>query len=592
MESEARVGLPRLLFGAIFVLALGLRLSSLGAFPLNDAESGEALWAAEGTPEDSVFWPREADNAASSAVYQTATWMAFQAFGGGAAVARVFPALVGAFVVVPPWLLRRRLGLLSALITSFLLAVSPTMLATSRAADGASAAMVAVTLGGAALLLALDEQWSPKKANAIFAASLAVGLAAGPAFFVGLVGLAPAILLARRLAAGAWSGAAWDRLRPLLPRAIGIGVLGAVVLAVAAGFLPRGMTALAEGLRVWLLGWIGPGEMHALSPVVILLIYEPLILIFGVIGAVAAGRTRAPLNLGAGLWVACALLVAILYPARSGAVVAWVVLPLAALAGQSLAREAERFRALAAPWQAAGVAGLVLLLFLYVGVQLSAYASGIGPGLSPLVPQARLAVAGGALIVTTLALVLIGLGWSWDIARSGAAAAGAVLLLWVTLSSGWRLNYVRLRLGASELWSSSAPAYGVPRLAATIDSLSVAVRGVRDDIPLAIESAHPPPSLLWVVRAHPRFATSDSGVAESPPIVLEPWTELAPQLPADYLGQTVVLRETNGFTGLLPPDFLRWWWRREVPAVEDRWLLLVRSDVATLGESEVDLSAP
>jgi hypothetical protein len=91
---------------------------------------------------------------------------------------------------------------------------------------------------------------------------------------------------------------------------------------------------------------------------------------------------------------------------------------------------------------------------------------------------------------------------------------------------------------------------------------------------------------VWALRAFPRFTTSDSAVAESPPVILMQQTVLEPQLRADYLGQSVVIGETWDFAGAFPPDALQWWWRRRVPVVEDSWLLLVRADIATLGEVE------
>jgi len=584
-EDEARLTLRHLLFAAIFLLALGMRLSHLGALPLDDAEATQALWAAEGTPEDSVFWP-QVDGSGSSAAYQTATWAIFQLAGGSEATARLFPAVVGALIVLPPWLLRRRLGPAGALSASFLLAISPTLVATSRTADGTSGAMLAAALGAAALILALDEQWSPRQAMALLAGAVALGFASGPAFYLGLLSLAPAAGLMLATTPGLWAGGEWGRFKAKLPAAIGAGILGAIVLAVAAGLLPRGLTALAEGLRVWLLDWIGPGGMHALSPMAILAAYEPLVLVFGVLGAVTAIRGRDSLSVGAAWWAGLALLVTVLYPGRSGEAVAWTTIPLALLAGPSLAGEAERVRRLPSPWQAFGVAALVALLLVYAGVQLSAFASGIGPGASPLVPEARLAVAAGAAIVALLAVVLIGLGWSWGVARSGVAAAGALLLLFLTVSSGWRLNYFRQRLGAGELWTVSNPTYGIPRIASTLASLSTTARGVSDELPIAIDAQAAPASLVWALRAFPRFTTSDSAVAETPPVILMRQTGLEPQLRADYLGQSVVIGETWDFAGPVPPDALQWWWRRRVPVVEDPWLLLVRADIATLGEAE------
>jgi hypothetical protein len=588
-ENGKRLG--HVLFAGIFLLALGIRLSNLGAFPLSDAEAKEALWAAEGTPEDSVFWPQE-NGAATSAAYQALTWAVFQLAGGSEATARLFPAVIGALIVLPPWFLRRRLSRLGALLASFLLAISPTLVATSRAADGTSSAMLAATLGATALILGLDEDWRPRQVTALFAGCVALGLAAGPAFYLGLFSLVPAAGLMLVTSPKPWAAAQWSDIKAKLPTAVGLGVAGAIVLSFAAGLLPRGGTALAEGLRVWLLGWIGPGNMHALTPVAILAVYEPLAVVFGIIGGVTAIRTRNSVAVGAVWWAVLALLVAVVYPGRSGPAVAWCTIPLAALAGLGLARQAERLQRLASPWQAVGVAALVTLLLVYAGVQLSAYASGIGPGASPQIPEARLAVAAGAIIVVCLAVVLIGLGWSWEVARSGVASAGALLLLFLTLSSGWRLNFFRQRQGAGELWTVSTPTYGIPRIASTLASLSMTTRGVPDDLPIAVDDPAPPASLLWALRGFPRFTTSDSSTAESPPVVLTRLPGVAPELRADYLGQTVVISETWDFDGPLPPGALHWWWRRRLPVVEDPWLLLVRADVATLGESQAGEGQP
>lgn len=590
-ERAGHIRVDHLFLGVIFVLALGLRASGLGALPLNDTEAREALWAAEGTPEDSVFWPQE-DSLGSSAAYQTLTWAVFQLAGGGDAAARLFPALLGSLIVLPPWLLRRRLGVAGALAAAFLLAISPTLIATSRTADGTSMAMVSTALGVAAMILALDGAWRARQAMLLLAGCLALGIAAGSPFYHALLSLAAAAALMLVTAPKPWTRDQWEGVKGGIPAAVGLGVAGAIVLALGAGLLPRGLTALAEGLRVWLEGWIGPGAMHSLSPLAILVVYEPLVVVFGTVGAAGAIRSRNSIAIGYSWWALLALLIAVVYPGRSGTVAAWCTIPLAMLAGMSLAGEVERVRRLPSPWPALGVAALITGLFTYAGVQLSAFASGIGPGASPMMPEARLAVAAGAVIVAILAIILIGLGWSWDVARSGVAIGGALLLLLLTVSSGWRLNYVRERLGAGEVWSVSAPTYGIPRIASTLVSLSMSARGVIDELPIAIQDGAPPPSLVWALRRFPSFTTSDSALAESPPVILLRKTGLEPQLRADYLGQTIAIGERWDFAGPIPPSPLRWWWQREIPTAEDLWLLLVRADIATLGESEAGGGQP
>lgn len=591
-ESSPSVSFRNLLFGGVLVLAFALRLANLGASPLSDKEAHEALWAAVGTPAASDFWPSEGASPASSALYQSIAWVVFQLGGGSEATARLLPALIGALIVLAPWLLRRRLGTAGALLAAFLLAISPTLVAISRIAGGTSAAIVAVALGTAGLILVLDGELEPRRATALLATCLAVGLTAGAATFFGLVSLGGAAGLMLVTAPHLWPGRRAAGLRSILSRALGIGAAGAVVIALAAGWLPGGLASLAEGARSWLLGWIGPGEMHSLTPLPMVLAYEPLVVVFGIIGAVSAFRRQDAVGVGAAWWAILALALAVAYPGRSGELVAWCAVPLAWLAGSTLAWEAERLWSQPSRWQASGVGALLLFLLVYAGLQLASYASGIGPGFAQLNPELRLTVAAGAVAIVGVAAVLIGFGWSWSVARSGAVLAWTGALLILTLFAGWRLNFVYWESGPPELWEVSAPTRGLARLESTVESLSISARGVRDELPIAIDDSSPPPSLIWALRSFPRFSTSDSGSAESPPILVMRDLGSVPSLPVDYLGQSIVLGQTWDFAGPLPPDWLGWLWRRRFPVREATWVLLVRADVATHGESEVSETQP
>lgn len=589
-ESSRGIHWRDLAFGGILVLALGLRLADLGSVPLSDAEAREALSSAAGTDAASAFWS-ESERPASSGLYLAATWLLFQATGSGEAAARFFPAILGALIVLPPWLLRRRLGDTGALMAAFLLAISPSLVAISRTAGGGSAAVVGLTLAAACLVLAMEGDLAPRRASILLGASLAIGLAGGSLFFLGVFGFVIAVLFAGWIGPRAWpTGRFGEVLRSVLPAAIAAGIGGAIVLSVLGGILPRGATSLGEGLRLWLMGWAGGGTLHPVGPSVLLLVYEPLVLVFGVVGLIGASRARDALGIGLGLWAAVALVLAIVYPGRTGEAVAWSVIPLAVLAGRALAREVEVLVGGRSPWAAVGVAALLLVLFLYAGLQLSAYAGGIGPGAAPLDPRLRLGVAIGALVVAALAAILIGFGWSFAIARSGAAGATAAVLLLMTVSAGTWLNFHRERLGAHELWASTAPTYGLNRLNATLHSLAMTSTGVRDELPLAIFAGDVPPSLVWAARDLDRFHTSDSGVAEDPPLILLPADSTLPDFLSEYVGQTIVTGEGWDFDGPLPPRGLTWWFRRTLPTTETTWILLVRSDLATLGEA--DLAPP
>lgn len=586
-EPARSASLKSLVFAGILLLSLCVRLALLGAAPLGDAEAREALNAASGTTESSPFW-YEAERAPSaSGAYQAGTWLLFQAVGSSDATARLLPALLGSLVVLSPWLLRRRLGTAPALAASCLLAVSPILVASSRHASGAGIATTALALAASLGILALDGDLSRERAVVAIGAAVALGLAAGPLFFAGLLGLLVASILASTVVTSAWPpGAAREAGRRILPGALQIGLVGAAVISTGAGLLPRGWTALGEGLRQWLTGWIGVGSMHALTPPGILAAYEPLVLVFGVVGTVAAWRTRDVLGVGLSLWAGVGLLLAVAYPGRDGASLAWSVVPLAVLAGRAVVGEAETILGQRSPWTGVGVAALLVVLAFYAGIQLSAYAGGIGPGVNPLNVGLRLWIALGALLVCGLTVVLIGFGWSWQVARSGAFLAASVTLIFMTVSTGTSLNGQPERLGADELWSPTAPTYGIHRLASTLASLSSSETGVRGELPLAILAVEPPPSLLWASRGLPRFETTDSGSPESPPLLLLPLDAPIPESSESYLGQTIPISERWDFFGPFPSDPIQWWFRRSLPTIETIWVLLVRADVATLGESE------
>lgn len=584
--TEISRGIDRrtLAFAAIVLVALLLRVADLGSMPLGDAEAQEALNAA-GARLGSPFWDAAQRLPSSSGAYKIGTWILFEALGSGNALARVLPAVLGSLVVIGPWLLRRRLGVSIALCASLLLAISPILVATSRTAGGGSAALLGLTLAAAFLVLAVDGDLEGGKAVVAVGASLALGMGGGPQFFFGLAGLGVAGLVLYVAWRGDSRGRGWETASAVLPQALGIGVIGALVLSSAAGLQPQGWTALGESVRRWLVGWITPDGMHPATPAATLLFYDPLIFAFGILGLIRAWRLRDAFGVGLGLWAVSSLLLAIAYAGRTPDILMWCVVPLALLAGRALLSEAEAFLAQPSPWGGMGVASVLLVLALYAGMQLTAYAEGIGPGVSPLNPGLRLVIALGALVVGALVAVLVGFGWNWRLPRSGVALTAGLVLLLVTISSGTWLNFERGRMGAQELWAPSAPTDGVLRLEATLASLSTSATGVREELPLLILSKDPAPSVVWAARALDRFETSDSGRPESPPLVLTPLDGPPYESASEYLGQTIPVQQRWDFPGPVPTDLLRWWLRRDLPTVETTWVLLVRSDIATQGES-------
>ena len=142
------------LYAILFVLALGLRLYSLG-----DLNAVSPLEAAQ-------IWPAWLDQSASSLeesglpeprppaspLLHTVQRALFLITGGGSSFwARFGPACAGAGLVLAAWGLRRRMGRGAALMAAALFAFDPWLLSFSRMADGATLSV----LTGVLLLAAL-----------------------------------------------------------------------------------------------------------------------------------------------------------------------------------------------------------------------------------------------------------------------------------------------------------------------------------------------------------------------------------------------------------------------------------------------------
>lgn len=157
------------------------------------------------------------------------------------------------------------------------------------------------------------------------------------------------------------------------------------------------------------------------------------------------------------------------------------------------------------------------------------------------------------------------------------AAAGAI-----TLASLWRLNFDPRGFGVGELFRPEASGPSLNLLVETTETFSLASTGRSDSIPLDLRG-DPPPALAWALRRFPRRPLAFSPFDEQPPVVLVREGE-TPSLGADYLGQVFLIGERWAWGGILPADPVTWMVRREGRTVPERWLLLLRADLVSLGE--------
>jgi hypothetical protein len=84
----------------------------------------------------------------------------------------------------------------------------------------------------------------------------------------------------------------FEEFRRLFTIKSGVWVALVVMLLVASGvgFYWNGLAGLGESITEWLHGWTEPGTQSAIAYAVMLLAYEPLFVVMGIVGAVLAWR--------------------------------------------------------------------------------------------------------------------------------------------------------------------------------------------------------------------------------------------------------------------------------------------------------------
>lgn len=340
--------LERAAYGLIALLAVTLRLVGLGEWPLGPAEAAQALPAldaARGLPYDL---------AGTSPLLCTLQRLLFMGLGANEALARVWPALLGALSALCFYALRDRLTRGGALAAAALWAISPLAVFTARQGlgDGLTPSLALVLL--ACVNLSVQRTTGETTTRAapwpiLAAATLGLLLATGPAAYtVVMISLAAAVCWRAELG-GLWSGVrgTW---RSMATAGIVALAFGATCFSLA----PAGLASAADLAEAWLSG-LAPlaGEYGAWDVLRRLLLSEPLALGFGIAGLIVAARRRERFGLFAGLATGIALLVAVVGQGRHPMALGLVVLGLVILGGPAVAaavRGVAGWRGQADPW--------------------------------------------------------------------------------------------------------------------------------------------------------------------------------------------------------------------------------------------------
>lgn len=534
-----------------FFIAIGLRLVQLGAIPLNDAEAQAALQALRiSQSENTALSPHP--------FYILSTSILFLIYGGGTDfLARLFPALIGSFLVFAPLLFDDRLKPRPSLILAFFIALDPGLVAISRQA---ASPIFAITFLIFTFGFINKSKWT---SASIFAA---LALLSGPSLWLGLLGLLITWMISQLFNRQPLNFK-FSNFQPLLiPFLITFITVGTLFLTV-----PNGLSATFASIPEFFKSWVNISETSQGMVSLSLLIYQPLALLLAIFAIIRGAINNIKRIIFLSIWFLVSLLLVIFLPARQMADLAWTLIPMSALASLEFSRAFNIF-----PEERSEVAGVI---FLTVFIWVFAWLGFAGMTWFPADSREyalRFWMLIGSIVLLLLSLILVAAGWSARTARIGGVWGFAIAL--GALSLGGTFGAAGLRgLNAPELWWQNKIPAQADLLLETVNQVSEFYTGDDTSASVVIVGLDSP-ALAWTLREHNLQIIDSLDATSSPDMVITPF-ENNPVLVAAYRGQDFNWRQTY-LWNISPFDvWVRWVTLREISYAGESIILWARDDL-------------
>ena len=556
-----RITIEQALFFLILLVAFGVRLSNIGVAPLSERESILSLEAFQVSNGEST-------NFSPGPAYSLLTGATFFLFSDNNSSARIWSVLAGCCLVIFPYLIRSLIGRKAALIMALGLALDPSLVAFSRMAGSE---ILAVGFGALALGFIYNRKPIPA---GIFSGLMFL---CGPAAIQGLLGIGFTWLLGGILSR-------WVSLEPF-PGAntidkndVGLrsGVLaaGGVFLVVGTLFFryPQGLGSVTSIFPAYIEGWINASGMHLSQLPTAMLLYSPIALIFGSVAIVQGVRRQESVSIWLGLWAIVSLIIALIYPGRQVSDLAWVLVPLWALAAIELAKYFRLADAELLP--ALGQAFLIMLLMALGWLNLAGLSLSGG---DEQTLRLRWAVIGGTIVLGAVTTFLIGLGWSIKTAQQGLVWGLLLGLGFYSFATMWGISQLRPN-GEQDLLAPYPVAKNGGDLLTTLGDLSEWQTSIRDSLDVVVTDSSA--SLQWELRNWPeaRFLTSVPA-GELPSVIINSEDQPSPDLSIGYRGQDFAWWASPTWEGTLPENWPSWFVFRNAPLIQSHVILWARGDL-------------
>jgi len=465
----------------VILVALVIRLARLDAAPLTPREAHEAMLAWRAAKGEGIL------QSGYSPLLLNVNVLLFTLFGASDSLARLWPALCGGVLALTPCLLRRYIGRWGGLAAGLYIALSPTYLFASRQLDGAVVAAMAwvAFLGGLARYFHTGRRlWMTLSAVSLALVMVSTSSAYGLLLTLGLAGLGLVWITPRMRMR--W---VWRQFNPHLKHTLAAFLCAGLMFSTGLGWNLAGLGAAGDLLPAWAARF-GSATNAVVSPFTLLTFYELLAIFFGLGGLVWAVRCGHRFGILLGIWAGIGIPLLLLMPGRMELDILWVLLPLTMLAGLAVEQLVRSLRELG-DWLSEGLhVPVVVLLWAHLYLVLARYAL--------YGYQADLALAVLTIALQGLLAVIFALATRFDAALRAIGVGTGIVLLALTISTGWGLAHVRPS-DSREPLVCEATAPEVHDLVQTLRHLSWRETGLPLALPVTLEAA-PDSVLAWYLR--------------------------------------------------------------------------------------------
>ncbi len=561
MDRNNRITNENLLYGLIFLAALLVRLLLLGQTPLLESEAGWAYQAWQFSRGENIA-------VGSQVGYLAVSGGLFTLFGGSDFLARFWPAFVGSLAVWIPFLLRKKIAPVPALVTAAGLALDPALVAVSRLAGGPVPGLV--FLG-----LALAAFHTSRMSWAVFFTGL--GLLSGPDYWLGLL-LLGAVLLVSKLAGffnpgeylrtriAKFKESSDEGLSRLLLPVLLLGLLGSFALT---NF--QGLTAWVGALPEFVSSWVRPQGISPVRLLTALLISNPFTLLFGGVGMIVSWRIGDRTGKLLSICLGVVVLILLIYPDRQAEDLIWMAIPLWWAAAVELVRIYESARD---SWAAYAFAGLVAVLLTLNWLTF------IGMVFQPVTNRTlplQLGLFAASLALVIISMIIVSSEWGGSAAWKGLAAGVGLVLVLYLISSMTLEAYLREKDPRS-LFAGGRGSGQLELLRDSIADASLTATGRRDSIQ-GIATAESD-SLRWALRDFQEIRFSSAIDPGNPaPLLITPAEDFSRVDGEIYRGQDFVISTRPGWKGVVPDDWISWIAFRFGPIEREHIILWIRNDI-------------